>query len=99
MNRNDTAVKKVYIPIARSYDGNDWHRVQGRYVSYVDILQCGESASAGSGYSAGDYLCEVQVPALNEGNLGYFLTKWEEGIASDRRLAARFLEKATWGAT
>lgn len=97
VNRNDTA-KKVYIPIARSYDGNDWHRVQGRYISYVD-MQCGESAADGAGYAAGDYLCEVQVPALNEGNVGYFLAKWEEGIASDRRLAARFLEKATWGAT
>lgn len=94
---NGDAAKKVYIPIARSYDGNDWHRVQGRYISYVD-MQCGESAADGAGYSAGDYLCEVQLPELNQGNLGYFLTKWEEGTASHRRLAARFLERATWGA-
>ena len=95
VNRDDA--KKVYIPIARSYDGSDWHRVQGRYISYVAV-QCGEAAAGGAGFAAGDYLCQVEVPELNQGNLGYFLTKWEEGTASDRRLAARFLEKATWGA-
>ena len=94
----DNGKKKVYIPISRSYDGSDWHRVRGKYVDRVSVL-CGESTGDGNGYSFGDYLCEVTVPMMNEGNVGYFLTKWEEGVASDRRLAARFLEKATWGAT
>ena len=98
VNRNETQTKKVFIPIARSYDGHDWQRVAGRYISYVST-QCGESAVDGAGYSTGDYLCEVTVPELHQDNLGYFLTKWETGVASDRRLAARFLEKATWGAT
>ena len=95
VNRNDTS-KKVYIPIARSYDGNDWHRVEGRYVSFV-ATQCGTSASSGVGFSAGDYLCEIVVPQLNPGNVGYFLTKWDAGSASSRKKAARFLERATWG--
>ena len=95
VNRNDTS-KKVYIPIARSYDGNEWHRVEGRYISFV-TTQCGVSASTGVGFSTGDYLCEIVVPQLKEGNVGYFLTKWEEGSASNRKKAARFLEKATWG--
>ena len=100
VNRDVTeaASKKVFIPVARSYDGSDWHRVEGRYVSYVAV-QCGQSAANGDGYSAGDYLCQLQVPQLNEGNVGYFLTKWEQGTATDTRQAARFLEKATWGAT
>ena len=98
VNRNETQAKKVFIPIARSYDGHDWQRVAGKYISYVST-QCGESVADGTGYSAGDYLCEVTVPELNQDNLGYFLTKWEPGVANDRRLAARFLEKATWGAT
>jgi hypothetical protein len=100
VNRDVTqaASKKVFIPVARSYDGSDWHRVEGRYVSYVAV-QCGQSAADGDGYSAGDYLCQLQVPQLNEGNVGYFLTKWEQGTATDTRQAARFLEKATWGAT
>ncbi|KAL3793870.1 hypothetical protein HJC23_002117 [Cyclotella cryptica] len=95
VNRNDTS-KKVYIPMARSYDGNDWHRVEGRYVSFV-TAQCGEAAIDGVGFSAGDYLCEIAVPQLDSGNLGYFLTKWDAGSASNRRKAARFLERATWG--
>ena len=98
VNRNDASTKTTYIPIARSYDGNDWHRVAGKYVSYVS-MQCGESAADGTGYSAGDYLCEVTVPELKEGHVGYILAKWEEGAATDKRLAARFLERATWGAT
>jgi hypothetical protein len=97
VNRNETA-KRVFVPVARSYDGSDWHRVEGRYVSYTTV-QCGDSAADGTGYSAGDYLCEIEVPNLKAENVGYFLTKWEEGVASDRRKAARFLEKATWGAT
>ncbi|KAL3805312.1 hypothetical protein HJC23_009019 [Cyclotella cryptica] len=97
VNRNSTS-KQVYIPIARSYDGNDWHRVQGRYITHV-VSRCGEASEAGSGYSAGQYLCEINLPGLSEGNVGYFLTRWEEGIVSNRRAAARFLEKATWGPT
>lgn len=98
VNRNDASTKTTYIPIARSYDGNDWHRVAGKYVSYVS-MQCGESAADGAGYSTGDYLCEVTVPELTAGHVGYFLAKWEEGTATDKRMAARFLERATWGAT
>ena len=95
VNRNDTS-KTVYIPIARSYDDNDWHRVEGRYVSFV-TTRCGASANSGVGFSAGDYLCEIAVPQLNPGNVGYFLTKWDAGSASSRKKAARFLERATWG--
>lgn len=95
VNRN--VEKKVYIPIARSYDGNDWHRVQGRYISYV-TAKCGEASESGPGYSAGDYLCEISIPMLKDENVGYFVTKWEEKNVSNRRKAARFLEKATWGA-
>jgi hypothetical protein len=96
VNRN--ATKKVYIPLARSYDGNDWHRIRGGYISHVS-MECGEASVAGLDYEAGEYLCEIDVPYLTDGNVGYFLTKWEEGVASDRRAAARFLERATWGAT
>lgn len=96
MNRNVT--KKVYIPLARSYDGNDWHRIRGRYISHVSMV-CGEANEAGLGYAAGAYLCQINIPQLADGDEGYFLTKWEEGVASDRRAAARFLERATWGAT
>jgi hypothetical protein len=35
---------------------------------------------------------------LKDENVGYFVTKWEEKNVSNRRKAARFLEKATWGA-
>jgi hypothetical protein len=83
----------LYIPIDRSYDGNDWHRVQGRYVSHVTTT-CGEIEL--------DYyfhLCEIEVPKLEDKNVGYFLTRWEEKNVTDRRVAARFLERATWGAT
>ena len=95
VNRNVT--KKVYIPIARSYDGSDWHRIRGKYISYTAV-KCGEASDAGSSYNAGDYLCEVDVPVLAADNVGYFLTSWEDGVASDRRIAARFLERASWGA-
>ena len=61
-------------------------------------MRCGEADTSGFGYDAGEYLCEIDVPELNEGNVGYFLTKWEEGIVTSRRAAARFLERATWGA-
>ena len=97
VNRNDTS-KRIFVPVSRSYDGSDWHRVEGRYVSYTTV-NCGNAAGAGTGYAAGDYLCEIEVPPLKEGNVGYFLTRWEEGVATDQRKAARFLEKATWGAT
>eukprot|EP00804_Cyclotella_cryptica_P019739 CCRYP_009662-RC/>CCRYP_009662-RC protein AED:0.09 eAED:0.09 QI:0/0.95/0.95/1/0.95/0.95/22/166/2740 len=85
VNRNDTS-KKVYIPMARSYDGNDWHRVEGRYVSFV-AAQCGEAAIDGVGFSAGDYLCEIAVPQLDSGNLGYFLTKWSEIMSLENSIA------------
>jgi hypothetical protein len=62
-------------------------------------MNCGEADEAGSGYAVGEYLCEIDVPQLSSGNVGYYLTKWEEGVANDRRAAARFLERATWGAT
>lgn len=95
VNRNVT--KKVYIPIARSYDGSDWHRIRGKYISNTAVT-CGEASDAGSSFNAGDYLCEVDVPVLAADNVGYFLTSWADGVATDRRVAARFLEKASWGA-
>ena len=97
LNRVNREVKKVYIPIARSYDASSWHRLEGKYITDTTVV-CGNAASDGTGYNSGDYLCQVQVPSLGEGNDGYYLTSYSVVGVSDKIKAARFLERATWGA-
>ena len=94
----DNEFNRVYIPIARSYDGHDWHRSPGKYLTQVHV-ECGEVTTSGSGYNVGDYLCQVSVPPLGVTSDGYYLTKFVEEDTSDRTKAARFLERFTWGAS
>jgi len=96
--------KPTYIPISRSYDGLDWERVPGRYLSETDTI-CGYAATDGKYYSAGDYLCKITVPKLKEGNVGYYLTYYvvddDDGggniMSSSLSRAASFLQRITWG--
>jgi hypothetical protein len=90
--------KPTFIPVSRSYDGNDWERVPGKYLPKTDTL-CGYAANNGDYYSAGEYLCKIMVPKLEEGNVGYYLTYYseEDGMSSSLSRAARFLQRVTWG--
>lgn len=98
LTRVDDEATMVFVPIARSYDGHDWQVQRGRYIHGVSV-ECGESSASGSGYRAGEYLCQVAVPALDESAEGYYLTRFEETGVSPRTRAARFLERHTWGAS
>ena len=84
---------KTYTPMSRSYTGYDWDLVQGRYIQDVSI-SCGHVVE---GEYNGQYLCQVEVPALEVHNDGYFLTLFEEPKASSRKRAARHLERAQFG--
>ena len=84
---------KTYTPMSRSYTGYDWDLVQGRYIQDVSI-SCGIVVE---GEYNGQYLCQVEVPALEVHNDGYFLTLFEETKASSRKRAARHLERAQFG--
>ena len=95
VDRNTT--KKVYIPIARSYDSYDWHRVRGKYITQVTAT-CGNFTQDNRlDIALGTHTCEISVPDLVDGNVGYYLTSWEEKNVTNRRIAARFLERASWG--
>ena len=102
LTRKNSEFSTTYIPIARSYDGNDWSRSAGKYLEQMqNEATCGTSATNGLNYNAGEYLCQLAVPTLLITNDGYFLTKFDESEAasSSQTRAARFLEFATFGGT
>lgn len=82
----DRVDKKNFIPIARSYDGNNWQPVEGKYVSSVSVELCGEAEEAGDGYSQGDYLCQVKVPLLKDDSSGYYLISSNVGALSNNAM-------------
>lgn len=77
-----------YIPVSRSYDGNDWEAPPG--------IHSGLSIVCGKDVSSGLRKCQVTIPVAS--NDVYFITKYANEI-SDKAKVARFLERATFGPT
>lgn len=95
LTRVDNPITNTHIPIARSYDVKDWQRNPGKYVSYTTI-ECG-AVSSGDGDD--EYLCQLSLPALTGENAGYYITRYYSEPLPSRTLAARFLDRTTWGPT
>lgn len=89
-------VTPTHIPISRSYDGGNWQRTPGRYISETKIV-CGYAVTDGKYNTAGEYLCQLSVPRLELGQVGYYLTYFDAGVVSPESRAARFLHRITWG--
>jgi hypothetical protein len=81
--------KEKYIPVSRSYNGNDWERVAGPEVNLQYTCEVDTSFS-------NDRLCQTFVP-VGEG-LVYHLTAYDHDI-KDRSKVARFFERTTFGPT
>jgi len=81
----NTVVKS--IPLARSYNGNDWEVAAGGVgpATFKNGFLC---------YSQG---CQINLPALNP-NVRYLLTSHSHSLKRKDEMA-RFLETATFGAT
>ena len=77
-----------YIPVSRSYDGNDWEAAAGIH-SNLSIF-CGRDVSSGI------RKCQLPIPVAS--NDVYFITKYRNEI-SDKARVARFLERSTFGPT
>jgi hypothetical protein len=116
--------KGFYFPLGRSSPhlpaeviGNstagsigDWSRPPGRASYQVDYkFICGEASNSGSNFQAGEYLCEVTLPATSERNsqdpkildpinVPYFLTYYKRTMTVRNELS-RFLQKNTFGPT
>jgi hypothetical protein len=75
--------KTFYIPVGRSYDGNDWERVAGKYSAL-------EYTCDGSGS------CVVTLPDIV--TQSYYLTSYVYTLTS-KQTSARFFERASFGAT
>jgi len=76
------------IPVARSYDNNNWEVAPGAYAASV-LNE--ESFDCQSG------LCNIALPDLITGE-SYVLSSYEYDL-SERESAARFLEMGTFGTT
>lgn len=111
LTRVDDEFNPFYIPIARAFDADgDWAKSAARYVDFTSVL-CGQSELDGppdvrgvNQYSQGDYLCQITITRpLAQTHVGYYLTTFVDanlpGVVANRRAAARFLERATWGPT
>eukprot|EP00934_Nitzschia_sp_Nitz4_P009303 Nitzschia sp. Nitz4//scaffold91_size79674//72229//78877//NITZ4_005380-RA/size79674-augustus-gene-0.83-mRNA-1//1//CDS//3329560139//9293//frame0 len=76
-------------PVARSYDGRDWHVSAGRFVTQI-AFDCDSTNEEG--------VCSVVLPVPPAGAV-YQLTTFDKPTYSRRDVAARFLEQATFGPT
>lgn len=74
----------IYIPIGRSYDGNDWESVAG--IEDTLVYDCEEEILS--------HQCTVTLPYSED----YYLTVFNHTL-THRAEAARFLERATFGPT
>jgi len=81
--------KGKYVPVGRSYNGNDWERVAGANDKLDYTCEVDETISS-------DKLCQVNLPIYE--NTTYYLTSYNHTI-SDKNKVARFLEKSTFGVT
>ena len=75
-----------FAPVARSYEGNDWEAAAGFHGSIA--ITCDDSTS----------ICELRLPPLKNGE-SYQLQGLAAHLYSERDQVARFLEKATFGAS
>jgi len=100
LTRVDTEGNGVYTPISRSYNGHEWQRVPGKYVQNVNIT-CGNIITTNNdGDSNEEYKCQIQIPPLTTNNDGYYLTTFQPlKPTTSQTLAAKFLERTTFGAT
>lgn len=82
-------VSSVHVPIARSYDGGTWQLTAGAYLS-TTTLTCDEGGGA-------DGAQECIVSGLDGVEGPYYLTSYHRPSVSSDVLAARFLERTTFG--
>lgn len=115
--------KGYYFPLGRSSPhlpaeviGNttgsigDWSRPPGRASHSTEYkFLCGEASNSGSNFAAGEYLCEVTLPATSQRNatdpkvmdqidVPYFLTYYQRTMTVRNELS-RFLQQNTFGPT
>jgi uncharacterized protein (DUF1501 family)/uncharacterized protein (DUF1800 family) len=72
----------LFIPIARSYDGNDWERAGGTFAASLEEWVCNGSS------------CSARVPA----GAKYVLQTRSSTTTNTAAQVARFLESASFGA-
>ena len=96
LSRTPEVSGSFYVPVGRAYDGNEWERSAGPDVSRIAFSCCHH----GTGEAHGD-ICQVYVPF--KAGYTYHLTRYEDPYPSsalgDRGVAARFLERSTFGPT
>ena len=77
-----------YIPVSRSYDGNDWEASPGLHEGLTVVCE-GDNSSR---------KCQLEIE--NTATDTFFLAKYvQDNNISDRDKAARFLEMTTFGTT
>ena len=89
VNVDEEGIESSVVPIARSYNSNDWEKAAGRIVRntmFDDSWWCHDSA------------CENNLPMLGDGQL-YKLTTTTASLRSleGKSECARFFESATFG--
>ncbi|KAL7542977.1 hypothetical protein ACHAXR_013016 [Thalassiosira sp. AJA248-18] len=87
---------KTIIPLARSYDDQDWGNAAGE-IPAVDLAG-GWDCHSSSGTTTGTY-CSADLPELEDSNEAYVLTTLKHTLSSPRDEVARFLNMATFGVT
>ena len=106
LSRVNNEFNRIFIPIARSYDGRDWQLNTARYMTDATVT-CGTTDTVGptnedtsvAEWTSGVYLCQITVPPLSAADDGYYLRTYVQDAPTDKTLAARFLERTTWGAS
>lgn len=71
------------VPVARSYDKNDWEAYSGSYSTLT--FKCSSN------------ICQTRLPQTTDDTLRYELTSYQRRELRDDETAARFLEQTTFG--
>jgi hypothetical protein len=92
---------RSFQPVGRSYNGKDWEVSAGPYAGIVTFDCDGKDDGSVEMEDGDEGLCSVLLPSIPEQNKGsiYQLSKFNEPAYSDKDIASRFLEQATFGPT
>lgn len=86
LSPTSTLADYYLTPVARSYQGNDWQRVGGKYAQHLEIT-CAASD------------CDLTIPALPLLPEGKFVLMPFVHSISDRAEVSRFYQQTTFGPT
>ncbi len=96
LTRHDISNNNSIVPIARSYEGNNWEVSAGSYAEILSQPSCGAPDAV-----EGACLFESLPPqGADIDAYVYVLTSYQHAVAGGKKAeAARFLEQATFGRT